>query len=311
MKDTPPAAGHSAYAVLIGANVIYAAAYASARVAMEGVPPATLAFLRLLLAGLVMLPFLRGRRAQPLSVREHAAVAGMGVFGFGAAFWLGNLGISLSSSTDAALLIVIEPLSLMLLGPILLGERLSAREAAGAALAVAGSLLVVLGGVPGLSAAILPHWRGDLLLVLSGMAFASYSLFGRPVLARADAVRVTVLSIFWGAAATLPLAAREWVSGRRPVWTWSSATATIYLALAVTALGFYLWNWALKRVEASRAGIFLNMQPALGAALGVWWLKESVAPAALEGGLLSVAGLCLAFWPARSLAARAREPSTG
>ncbi|HVC09747.1 MAG TPA: EamA family transporter [Elusimicrobiota bacterium] len=292
-----------AFAVLILANGIYATAYSTARVAMNGVPPATLAFVRLLVAGLVLLPFFGVRSEEPLSWRDLWSVAGMGIVGLGAAFWLGNVGIAWSSSTDAALLVVVEPVALMLLGPALLGETLSRREAAGAVLAVVGSALVVFNGVPGVSAQLLPHWRGDLLLILGGLAFAAYSLLGRPALARADAGRVTVLSMFWGAAAVFPLAAREWMTGQRPVWTFPAATATIYLALAVTALGFFLWNWALERVETSRAAIFLTSQPILGALLGVLWLKESVTVFTLLGGALIVAGLIAAFWPARATAA--------
>ncbi|HVA65661.1 MAG TPA: DMT family transporter [Elusimicrobiota bacterium] len=294
-----------AFAVLILANVVYATAYSTARVAMNGVPPATLAFVRLFIAGLALLPFFGVRGEAPLSRRDFWSVAGMGIIGLGAAFWLGNVGIAWSSSTDAALLVVVEPVALMLLGPALLGETLSRREAAGAALAVVGSALVVFNGVPGVSARLLPHWRGDVILILGGLAFAVYSLLSRPVLARADAGRVTVLSMFWGAAAIFPLAAREWMAGRRPVWTFSAAAATIYLTLAVTALGFFLWNWALERVETSRAAIFLTSQPILGALLGVLWLKERVTVFTLSGGALIVAGLVAAFWPARANALQA------
>ncbi|PYM64539.1 MAG: EamA family transporter, partial [Candidatus Rokuibacteriota bacterium] len=100
----------------------------------------------------------------------------MGILGFGAAFVLANWGIAASTATNAALLIVVEPVALMLLGPTLLDERLTSREALGAALAVAGAALVVVNGIPGVTRQLVPHWRGDLLLVLSALAYASYSL---------------------------------------------------------------------------------------------------------------------------------------
>lgn len=288
----------TAIAVLFATNVIYAMSYATARVAMEGMPPAFLAFARLFIAGLILLPLWRARpAAAAFSRREHATAAAMGVVGFGLAFWLGNLGISLSTTTNAAILVVVEPVSLMLLGPALLGESLSGREALGAAMAVAGSLLVVLNGLPGSGASVFPHWRGDALLVLTGIAFASYSLWGRPLLARHDAGRVTVLSLFWGAAALVPLVVREWVEGLRPSWSWPVAAATLYLAVAVTALGFFLWNWALKRVEASRAAITLNIQPVLGPLVGVLWLKERITAFTAFGAFLIVSGLFVAFTP--------------
>src|SRR3989454_5994405 len=99
----------------------------------------------------------------------------------------------------------------MLLGPALLGERLTAREAVGAALAVAGAVLVVIDGVPGVTQRLVPHLRGDLLLILSALAYASYSLLGRRAPVRHEARRDTASSLLWGAAAMLPLALGEWL----------------------------------------------------------------------------------------------------
>lgn len=236
------------------------------RVTLESVPPATLALLRLAIGSLVLLPLARrGGSGPPLSRSDRWKILGMGVLGFAGAFVLANWGIATSTATNAALLIVVEPVSLMLLGPLLLGERLTRREAAGAALAVAGAAVVVVNGIPGVTERLVPHWRGDLLLVLSGLAYASYSLFGRDVLSRHAAIRVTAWSILWGVAALVPLAAAEWIQGRRPAWTWAAVAGTLYLALVITAFGYLAWNWALRRVEAPRAAIFLNVQPAGGA----------------------------------------------
>ena len=51
--------------------------------------------------------------------------------GFTLAFALGNWGLAHSTASNAALLITVEPASLILLSPLLLGERLSRREGAG------------------------------------------------------------------------------------------------------------------------------------------------------------------------------------
>jgi len=290
----------AAYFVLLAANVVYGTSYVATRVTLGSVPPATLALLRLVIGSLVLLPLARLDPAGPaLSRGDRWKIAWMGVLGFAAAFVLANWGIGASTATNAALLIVVEPVSLMLLGPLLLGERLARREAVGAALAVAGAVLVVVNGIPGVTETFAPHWRGDLLLVLSGLAYASYSLFGRDVLGRHAALRVTAWSILWGVAALLPLAAAEWMDGRRPVWTRAAVAGTLYLALVITAFGYLAWNWALRRVEAARAAIFLNVQPVVGAFLGVALLGEPLTAFTLAGGALIIAGLAAAFGNAR------------
>ena len=59
------------------------------------------------------------------------------------------------------------------------------------------------------------------------------------------------------------------------------------LATASTTL---LWNWGLKRVPASQAGIFVNLEPLVGAILGVSLLHEVLGRIAVAGGALIIGG---------------------
>ena len=201
----------------------------------------------------------------------------MGVLGFAGAFAFSHWGIARSTATNAALLITVEPISLMLLSPWLLGERLTRREAAGAALALLGAALVVVNGIPGLTQALVPHWRGDLLLLLAGLAYASYSLFGRGVLARHSSLAVTAWSIAWGALAmAAPGGARVGWRARRsgspPVRSRAPSTSPWSSPPWAISPG----TTALERVPAPRAAIFLNIQPLVGALLGVDYLGEAL-----------------------------------
>jgi drug/metabolite transporter (DMT)-like permease len=138
---------------------------------------------------------------------------------------------------------------------------------------------------------ILPRWRGDVLLALSGVAYALYSLLGRPLLTAANATAVTARSIVWGAIAMAPLAAFEWMAGHRPTASVPGLAGMFYLAVVITAWGYVVWNWALARVEASRAAAFLTVQPVVGALLGAALLGDPVSVYTGVGGALIVAGL--------------------
>ena len=280
----------SAAFLLLVANVVYATAAVVSRIALDGVPPALLGFARLGIAAVVLAPLVRGERLPP---DEGWRLVGMGVIGFTVAFALMNWGIVYSSATNAALLIIVEPITMLLLGPAVLGERLTRREALGAALAVVGALIVVADGIPGVTRSVLPRWRGDVMLALSGVAYAVYSLLGRPVLTPANSIAVTRRSLVWGAVARAPLVSVEWMAGARPVASVPALLGTIYLAVVITALGYVAWNWALARVEASRAATFLTGQPVVGALLGAAVLGDPVSVYTGAGGLLIVAGLWL------------------
>jgi len=283
----------TAYVVLILANIVYGSSYAVSRVVLEHMGPATLSFFRLAIGSLVLVPLaLTQRRDEVRLSRAHQCnLFWMGLCGFAGAFALGNWGLQLSTATNAALLITVEPVSIILLSPLVLGEHLTRREGAGALLTVAGATVVVLNGIPGASVAIAPHWRGDLLLVLSGLAYAGYSLFGRDVLARHKAVPVTAWSILWGLVVMVPFTVAEWVGGDRPEWTGTTILGALYLGSVITALGYLLWNWGLERVEAPRLAIFVNIQPLAGALLGVVALHEALTVYTVAGGVLILAGV--------------------
>ena len=284
--------------VLLAANAVYGTSYVAIRFAVDNIGPATLAFLRLAIAGAILVPvYLATRHPGPAPERrtDRRALFWMGFVGFTLALALSHWGLSWSTATNAALLVATEPVALVALSPIVLGERLTAREGWGTALAVLGATIVVVNGVPGLTVAVAPHWRGDILLLLSGVCFAAYSLLGRPVLARHPSLTVTTWSFVWGLVTTAPLAALEWHVARRPVWTWLGAAAVLYLGVVITGLGYLVWNWALERVSAARAAIFLNLQPLVGTLLGVAWLGDLFTVFTAGGGVLIIGGLWLAL----------------
>src|SRR5262245_7813719 len=282
---------------MLGANVLYGTSYVVARVTLESIPPAMLAFTRLALGAAALALFSRRQPAAPLSNADRRAIAWMGIVGFAGAYIGSNWGIAHSTATNGALLITVEPIAMILLSPWYLGERLSGRGAVGAALTIVGTVVLVVNGIPGLTERIVPHWAGDLVLVLAGVAYASYSLLGRRVLERHAPLPVTTRSLVWGAAALLPVAAFEWAWGARPVWTEQALAGAIYLAVVITALGYVVWNWALARVPAPRAAIFLNVQPIVGALLGPLLLGEPFPIFTAAGGALAATGPAVAFRP--------------
>lgn len=284
-----------AYLVLLVTNLVYATSYVATRLALDDVPPALLALIRLVIGTAILVPLsrVRARAVAPPSRGDAWRIVWMGAFGFAGAFAFSHWGIARSTATNASLLIIVEPMAIMLLGGVVLGERLTRREKAGAAMALLGTLVVVVNGIPGVTHALVPHWRGDLLLVLSGLGYASYSLIGREVLLRRDPLELTARSIIWGAMAMAPLAVLEWWGGARPALTAGGAAGTLYLAVVITALGYLAWNWGLAQVEASRAAVFLTVQPIAGALLGVAFLHEPLTAFTAAGGVLVVIGLWL------------------
>ena len=142
----------------------------------------------------------------------------------------------------------------------------------------------------------MPHWSGDLVLVLAGVAYAPV-LLGRRVLERHARLPSRSGRSYGARRLSCRVAGLEWASGARPVWSATAVSGTLYLAVVITALGYVVWNWALARVPAPRAAIFLNVQPIVGALLGTALLGEPITLFTVLGGTLVVTGLVVAFGP--------------
>jgi len=131
--------------------------------------------------------------------------------------------------------------------------------------------------------------HGDLLVVLSMFAGVGWILISKRLMKQHSALIVTA-SVFW--LGTLLLAAIVITTNGIPSFHYSSRVwvAVAEQGLLATSCTTILWNWALKRVPASHAGIFVNLEPLVGAILGVSLLHESLGAMALLGGVLIIGG---------------------
>jgi drug/metabolite transporter (DMT)-like permease len=117
----------------------------------------------------------------------------------------------------------------------------------------------------------------------------AWILISKHLMQRHSPMMVTAL-VFW--VGTIVLAVTVMTTSGIPslhysTRAWFAVAEQGLLATTSTAL---LWNWGLKRVPASQAGIFVNLEPLVGAILGVSLLHESLGIMAVVGGALIIGG---------------------
>jgi drug/metabolite transporter (DMT)-like permease len=283
-----------AVAVAIVANLIGGTSYVLAKVALDGMTETTLVVVRTVVALAVLLP-LAGPGVGTLlraGGPDRVALLLMGVVGYALPLVLGNHGLRRSTATNAALLIGIEPIAVVVMSALVLRERLSRARGVALGLGLAGATVLVAGGIPFVSVAYSPHLVGDLLLVAHGVAWGVYTVASKRLLERHDAVAVSAASLAVALPWLLPVAAVEasafeWGASR----TWMPLAAAVTLGLLVSAGMTLLWNTALRHLDASRMAGFIFLQPLAGLVLGVTLLGEPLTASALAGGGLILVGV--------------------
>ncbi len=260
----------------------------------RGVAPLEIAFWRATLAGAAfalhaaLVGRLRLERGRDLV--SLAAFALLGVTLFYAAL---VLAIETGGITLAFVLLYTAPAFVALLAWPLLGERLTRAKLALVALATLGVALVASGGsdAQGVQVSTVSLGWG----LASGVAYASYYLFGKWVLARY--APVTVFAV------VLPIGA----VGLAPFVTFTPKDATVWLllitlALVSTYLAYLVYYTGLRQVEASRAVLVATVEPVIAAALAAAVYGERLGVLGVVGATLILTAALLAPWGRRRAA---------
>jgi len=257
---------------------------------------------RFLFATLGMMPiFLTGlkrrRRSQETPVwtgRDLGTLLLSAALGIPIQFLLQFEGLARTTVSHASLMVGTMPVLLALGATIFAGERLDWIGWLALGGSTIGAALIVLGGHETGKPGVTPSFAGDMLVVASLVIALGWILMNKSLMVVHGPLEVTAYGILAG---TIMLTI--WVvaaDGPPPVakvsWTaWLALAASGILCTATTTL---LWNWGIHHVPASRAGVFLNIEPALGSWLGVQFLGDELGPFAwIGGGLILAAAITL------------------
>jgi drug/metabolite transporter (DMT)-like permease len=261
---------------LVTAGALWGVSLPLGKYALQDLPPAHLVLYRFALGTALLLPLGRWRGLR-LPRRDALLLVGASVLLVPATFLLTFEGLARTTATSAALLVGTAPPMLALMAWTIGGERPGRRTVFAAAASTVGVALLVGARTAGRTL------EGDLLVAASVVSASGAAILTKGLVRRHDTLTVTAAMFAIGTVLLVPAAVYSGPSGPLGLETWR---AVIVLGAGCTALTYGLWNWALRHLDAAEAGVFVNLEPVVGAFLGVYWLGESVGPRSIAGGAL-------------------------
>jgi drug/metabolite transporter (DMT)-like permease len=272
---------------LATAGCLWGTGFFFGKIALGEMPVSTMVLLRFVFACAGLLPLLFFDRPR-FAGSEWAWVLAASVLGVPIQYLIQFKGLSLTTVSHASLMVGTLPILLAIAAVLFSGERLQFGGWLALVASTVGAALIALSG-DRTSGTAHASVRGDLLVVLSMFAAIAWILISKRLMQRHSAVMVTTY-VFW--IGTVLLAAVVTTTSGIPSTHYSTRAwvAVAEQGLLATASTTVLWNWGLQRVPASHAGIFVNLEPLVGAILGVYVLHEVLGSMALAGGAMIVAG---------------------
>jgi drug/metabolite transporter (DMT)-like permease len=253
------------------------------RMVRDAVPPMTLNLLRWAIALLVLLP-LAAR-----TLRAPGVLAGvrarwrryslLGLLGIGMYNSLQYLALRSSTPINVTLVASGMPVWMMIIGRLCFGVPVRRWQVAGAALSIAGVLVVLCRG----DASQLLGLRlvaGDLFMILATIAWSFYSWMllqprDEPAL-RADWSAYLAVQVGFGLLWSGAFTGVEWSLGaHRIVWSCALGAALVFVATGPAVLAYAMWGAAIRRAGPGTGAFFVNLTPLFAALLSSGFLGEA------------------------------------
>jgi drug/metabolite transporter (DMT)-like permease len=290
---------------LIALAVIWGVNFSVVKEVLTVLDPLALNALRFPLAAAAL--WLVVRRFAPTRVdrKDRFRLVALGILGnvVYQAFFI--FGIDATLAGNAALLLATSPVWAVLLSSAVGHERPRALVFAGAAITLGGMVLVVLGGGDAVTVGT-TTLRGDVMMVLAALLWATYTVGSARLVSRHGPVRVTAWTLWIGTPFLVLLGAPSLLRtpwSATPVWVWAGVA---YAGVFSVAIAYLLWYRGVQRLGTSRTAVYSNMVP-VAALLTAWiWLGEVPSSGQVIGAVIILAGI----WLARcGVAVSPREPT--
>ena len=274
------------WTAFVALGIIWGLPYFFIKVAVQELSPVILAFSRVALATLILMPIAWRRGALRSLGRHKAAICAFGLVEFAIPFSLISVGERWISSSVTGILIAMVPLSIALIQRFFgIRESLGAWRIAGLAIGFIG--VAALLGTGSISGSL--GWAGVGCMLLATIGYAVGPLIIQRHLHGLDSIGPLALSLLVASIVLFVPAVMELPAGLPS----AAALASIaVLGVVCTAVAMLLMFYLVHHAGASRAAVITYINPVVAALLGVLVLDEHLG----IGGFVAFVLILLGSW---------------
>ena len=283
--------------------------FVAAKWAVPFTPPWTLAFFRMLLAALCLLPFARAHyRGMASQLRAHFMA--IVLIGIALAFTQGFIftGMGYTTAITASIVFSIWPITAIILAALVLGEHFTPWQATGVILCFSGVLAIVSQGDPD-RILKLDLNAGDLWILGAVAGMSIYTVVLKKAKIDLPPLPLLILVLAVAALASTPFFIWEIFNDPRIAVDWHDVVAILYVGSIGGGLMFLLYNSGVAVLGAAEASVTFYLQALFTTILAYLILGEQLHRYHLAGITLIASGIVIVILfkqklPGRQSAAR-------
>lgn len=261
-----------AHLALLLVNLIYGANYLIAKGLMPDlIQPSGFILLRVLGALVLFWVARLLYKHQPLAPADFVRIALCGLFGVAGNQLFFFNGLNLTSPINAAIIMTANPILVLIMASLLIGERISRTRIAGIAAGAAGAIWLI-----SLSAgnhAGQGNWLGDLMILINAASYAVYLVIVKPLMQRYSPITVISWVFLAGSIIVLPFGWNQFMAIEWSNFNAGQLGAAAFVVIGTTFLAYLLNIFAIRIVSPSVVSSYIYLQPLMAgvfAALFAW-----------------------------------------
>ena len=200
-------------------------------------------------------------------------------------------GLSYTFPIHASLLTLITPIMITIIAARILREKQTVSRITGLFLGVSGAVLLI--GTRETSAPGDNILLGDILVILSAMAYTFYFILVKPLMKEYSSIHVMRWVFTFGFFMILPLCTKEFSNITWQVFTIKDWALLFLITIPGTFLAYIFNVYGIKKLSASTAGAYIYSQPVFAVIVYMIFLKEQLSLYKILAAVLIFAGVYL------------------
>lgn len=280
--------------LLLGACFFWGISFIATKVAVGVFPPLTVVELRLLIATFCFAAwFLIKEKRIALGPRNLLwQIFLFSLVSTSLHYSFQTAGLRYTTATNASIYALTAPIFIILIAVFFLHERVTFKKVLGVLLAICG-IILVMGPEQLIKFSLKGHLLGDILVLMSFMFWAIFTVYGRKLTIKVKALELTSGMTIFGALTMLPVSLWE-ISKNNFSYnliTLKSILAIVFLGLTCSFLATIFYIQALEKAESQKVGIFMYVVPLITYIVATLFLGEKAGILLLIGSILVMSGV--------------------
>lgn len=282
------------FSALTVAIVCWGLSFVVTKIALESFTPFALIFLRFSIAAVFFIGLLQ-KTGWPVFNRNNITwLISLSFMQPVLYFSFETYGLQYTSATKTSLMIATIPVVVLVLSSLILKEKLRPLNIFGILLSLSGVSLLVFSGAESVSATSDNSMLGDLLIVGAVLSASLYTILTRKLGTLFTSIQITGMQVIIGALLFFPAFLFDMKNMEWGQVTTEGLGALAVLTVFATIGAFLCFNYALTRIPAARAAVFLNGIPLI-TIFGAWvLLGETLSSLQIVGGGIVLIAVVLA-----------------